>query len=119
MSTSPQRLQRKADADLFDGVVRKSVVVEPESEGGRITALTHQDCSAVLDHNKEVMAQGGARSLSFGKAELCIPELVLAKLKKKYPDLAAPDMQIRVKAWKKFLASSESKPWRVSTPRYV
>ena len=114
---SPQRNQ--SVASLYDGVVRKSLFLDHEGEGLSLHALTHQDCAAILDHNREVMLDGGTRSGSFGKVELCIPELVLAKIKRRYPDMESPDREIRLKAWKDFIASPESKPWKVSKPRYV
>ena len=116
MSIKPRRLQ--PDAHIFDDVVNKSLNVDADGKGMVISSLTHQDCTDILDHNKEVMAGGGSRTASFGKVELCIPELELANIKKRFPDLIAPDMEIRVRAWKKYLALAESKPWRVSQPRY-
>ena len=112
--------QPSPHSGFFDGVINKSLTVDHAAggEGFRIHSLSHQDCSEIMEHNKQAMMSGGAKTLSFGKAELCIPELVLQNLKKKYPELAAPDMQIRVKAWKKFLRSTEAKPWRVSVPKY-
>lgn len=107
------------DAAFYDGVVRKSLSVDHDGEGFRLSALTHQDCTAVLDHNREVMLDGGSRTGSFGKVELRIPELVLQKLKRKYPELDSGDREIKVKAWKKFIRSSEAKPWKVSRPRYT
>ncbi len=114
-----QQSRLKPHAQVFDEVIDKTLHVEADGKGMILSSLDHQDCAAVLDHNKEIMAAGGSRTSTFGKFELCIPELVLTKLKKKYPELKAPDMQIRVKAWKKFIRSAESKPWRVSVPRYV
>ena len=115
MSQSPHL---KPHVKIFDEVVDQSLHIEADGKGMMIHSVTHQDVAPILEHNKQVMAEGGSRSLSFGKSELVIPEVILTKLKKKYPELKAPDMEIRVKAWKRFLASSESRPWRVSTRRY-
>jgi hypothetical protein len=112
---------RKAPvASIYDGAVRSSLTVEhsPGGEGFTFSRLEHQDCAAILDHNREVMAAGGSRTASFGKVELCIPELELRKLKRRYPDLASPDKEIRLKAWKRFIQTAEAKPWKVSQPRY-
>jgi len=109
---------RSQQHKFYDGVVDHGVSVDHTPDGFQISRLDHQDCSDVLAHNREVMANGGARTLSFGKSELLIPELELRNLKKRYPDLAAPDMQIRVRAWKRFIRSAESKPWRVSQRKY-
>lgn len=117
MSIKPRRL--RPDAHVYDEVVNKSLNVESDGKGLVISSLAHQDCRDILDHNKEVMAAGGARTATFGKVELCIPELELANIKKRFPDLVAPDMGIRVRAWKKYLKLAESKPWRVSQARYI
>ena len=45
--------------------------------------------------------------------QLSFPPMDLAKLKRKYPELDSDDMQIKAKAWNKFLKSSESQPYRV------
>jgi len=109
----------KPHARIYDEVVDQSLHIEADGKGMKIHSVTHQDVGPILEHNKTVMREGGSRTLSFGKSELVIPEVVLTRLKKKYPELQAPDMEIRVKAWKRFLASSESRPWRVSTKKYV
>lgn len=112
-----RRLPR-ADAALYDGVVRSSLHLDHKGEGLRIARLDHQDCADILKHNQEVMDRGGSRTGSFGKVELCIPELELRNLKRRYPDLASKDREIKVKAWKKFLGTAEAKPWKVSQPKY-
>lgn len=103
---------------FWDGFIERGVAVDHKDDGFQISRLDKQDCRPVLDHNREMMAAGGSRTGSFGKFELCIPELELHNLKRRYPDLASPDMQTRVKAWKKYIRSVESKPWRVSQRRY-
>lgn len=106
-------------SELFDGVVRNSLHVEHgDGDEFRIARLAHQDCAEILDHNREIMAAGGYRSTGHGMTELCIPELELIKLKRRYPDLASQDKDIRVKAWKRFIGSTEAKPWRVGSRRY-
>lgn len=105
----------QADAAFFDGVVTRSLAVDHD---GVINAVSHQDCRAILDHNKEVMASGGSRTTSFGKVELCIPEVELHRLKKRYPDLGSPDKEIKLKAWKRFIGTAEAKPFKVSQPKY-
>ena len=109
---------RSQQHSFYDGIANHSISADHTTEGFTISRVDHQDCKPILDHNREVMAQGGSRTTSFGKFELCIPSLELANIKKRFPDLEAPDMQIRVRAWKKYIASAESKPWRVSQRRY-
>ena len=49
--------------------------------------------------------------------ELQIPEMAYHLLIRKHPDLGSNDNDIATKAWKKFIASSESKPYRVKKKR--
>ena len=78
----------------------------------------HGSDAAVLKENQEVLDRGGARSLSFGQMALQIPMSHRVALGRKYPDLDSPDQTIQLKAWQKFIKSAESKPYRVSAPKY-
>ena len=104
---------------FFDGVVNHSLSVDQHRGGFQLTRHDMQDCAPILDHNRKIMAQGCSRTTSFGKVELCIPELELYNIKARFPDMASPDRDIKLKAWKKYLRMAESKPWRVSVPKYV
>jgi len=104
---------------FFDGAVNHSLSVDQDRSGFQLFRHDVQDCAPILDHNREVVAQGGSRAMSFGKVELCIPELELYNLKQRFPDLASLDRDIRLKAWKQYLRLAESRPWRVSVPKYV
>ncbi len=104
---------------FYDGLIRHDLSIDQDRSGFKLHRLDTQDCAPILDHNNEVMAQGGSRTGSFGKVELCIPELELYNLKKRYPDLESKDKEIRVKAWKKYIATAEARPWKVSQNRYV
>lgn len=53
-----------------------------------------------------------ARQFGWGRPELEIPALDLHFLKKANPDLASLDAATKTKAWKKFLASDASLPYR-------
>lgn len=69
---------------------------------------------AILERNKQLRINPGAqRDLTFGRLALSIPELDHHYLIKKYPDLAAPDKEVRQRALAKFMASSESAPYKV------
>jgi len=104
---------------LFDGVVESSLNIDHAGDQLLLSRLDKQDCSEILKHNQEMLDAGGSQSGSFGKVELCIPFLVLEKLKRKYPDLKSPDREIRVKAWKRFISTAEARPWKVSRDKYV
>lgn len=70
--------------------------------------------NAILERNKELQRTPGAlRDLSHGRWALSIPELDHYYLCKKYPDLISPDHHTRNRALAKFMASSESAPYRV------
>ena len=56
---------------------------------------------------------GAQRDLSFGRQVLAIPELDHYHLLRKYPDLASHDAEIKQAALAKFMASSESAPYKV------
>lgn len=104
---------------LFDGVVESSLNLDHSGDGFTVARIDKQDCSEILKHNQEMLDAGGSQSGSFGKVELCIPFLVLEKLKRKYPDLKSQDREIRLKAWKRFISTAEAKPWKVSRDKYV
>lgn len=68
----------------------------------------------ILEFNQALRADPARiRRLKWAKPQLQIPELDLYRLKHLYPELDSPDAEIRLKAWKRFMASSESKPYRV------
>lgn len=50
----------------------------------------------------------------FGYLALSIPEFDYYVLQQRFPDLKSPDHEIRLKAWKKFIASPLSEPYRVN-----
>lgn len=72
----------------------------------------------ILDFNAELRKNKGAlRHLSFAGLELNIPEIDFYVLLKKYPDLGCPDAEIKTKAWRKFIGTSESDKFRVRDRR--
>ena len=73
------------------------------------TSIRH----AILDRNKRLRNERPINDLSFGRMALSIPELDYWHLTKKYPDLASHDRQIKQAALAKFMASTESAPYKV------
>ena len=68
----------------------------------------------ILDENAELRKQPEAlRTLSFGQMALQIPSPDLRALWRKYPDLNAKNAATKRNAWLRFIASSESDPYRV------
>lgn len=50
---------------------------------------------------------------AFGRWCLSIPQVDYARIVSERPDLAAPDFETRQRAWRLFLASDDSAPYRV------
>ena len=73
---------------------------------------------AILRDNQEIMLDGGAKHLSWGHVALRIPKADRRALSHRYPELDSTDWETQTRAWKRFAASSESKPYRVVKPKY-
>lgn len=70
--------------------------------------------AAVLEFNKRLRnGDGSAGKHDFGHVVLQIPELDFYILRERFPDLAAPDGETRLRAWKKFLRDPLSEIYRV------
>jgi hypothetical protein len=70
----------------------------------------------ILQRNAKLRAEPGAlRDLSFGRLALSIPYDDWKALRARYPELGARDVATRSAAWRRFIASSESLPYRVGT----
>ena len=82
-------------------------------EGDNLVRRMQQETKPILEHNSEVRKNPNAlRSLEWGALALNIPELHYWRLVKKYPDLKSVHGPTKTAAWKKFLNSSESDPYR-------
>lgn len=91
---------------------------EYRMEGGvLVRRQTQPNEQQLLERNAKLRREGGLADLTFAGDQLRIPEIAFYALKVKYPDLAAPDGEIRTKAWKRFYASSEADPYRVRDKR--
>ena len=105
---------------IHDGLIASEFVSEP---GGSLSVHTTQPSQPlVLEAASRIRAEHPPRALDWGRWELSIPWhtsahapdiLGLYDLYKKYPELKAPDKQIQLKAWHRFIRSAESKPYRV------
>lgn len=82
---------------------------------GRLTReVRSANQAAILDLNqRRRLEPDSMRKVDWARAELDIPEAHYHVLCSKYPDLKCWDKEIRSKAWDKFIASSESRPYRV------
>ena len=85
-------------------------------EGGKVVRHVGQPMRrAILRANAERRKDPDTvRALEWGKLQLRIPELDLAHLVRKYPDLGANHAHTRRNAWLRFMGSSESDPYRLN-----
>ena len=99
----------------FDG----AILSRWKFEGGKLVRKQVQPLEdTILDFNAELQKNPGAlRDLTSMGWELNIPELHYHRLVKAHPDLGCPDSSIRTAAWRKFIGSSESDPYRVRSRR--
>ncbi len=72
----------------------------------------------ILTENREVMGSGGAHHRDWGAHYFQIPKGHQRYWEGRYPDLASPDPDTKVKAWNKFMRSRDSEPYRVWKPQY-
>lgn len=84
-------------------------------EGDRLVRRTAQPSRRpILEFVKQIRTAGDVlRPLSFMGWELSIPENDYFPLLQKYPELNSQDAELRTRAWKKFMASSEAEQYRV------
>ncbi len=67
---------------------------------------------AELERIKQRRIDGGIKDAPFGRCELTIPQLDYQRLIKAYPALNSHDTVEQTTAWKRFLRSPESEPYR-------
>lgn len=84
-------------------------------EGKQLTVVLEQPTRPlILDTTAELRKAGGAPDRpGLGRWALSVPFEDWVALREKYPDLASPDAQIKSRAWLAFIASAESKPYKV------
>jgi len=68
---------------------------------------------ARLENNQRMRIERPTRDLEWARWTLSIPQLDWYYLTKKYPDLTSLDKKTRETALAKFMASSESAPYKV------
>ncbi len=81
----------------------------------RLTVVMEQPSRPlILDTAAELRKAGGAPDRpGLGRWALSVPFEDWVRLREKYPDLASQDAQIKSRAWLAFIASDESKPFKV------
>lgn len=100
-----------ANVRQFDGELLASWEVV---NGQLVRTMTQPREDLILSDLQEIRKSRDAlRPLDGMGWELCIPELHFHRLIKRLPDLQSPDREICLRAWKKFLGSSDSDIYRV------
>ena len=90
--------------------------VEAHLNGADLTTITHQASEAlILDTAAELRkcSEPIPDREGLGRWALSIPFVDWLALRRKYPELASADPQIRSRAYLRFMASPESMPFRV------
>jgi hypothetical protein len=82
-------------------------------DGILTTRTTAPQSRAILEQNKLLRNEGLVKNKDELHFELSIPEFDYHMLCRKYPDLACGDPDTEDMAWRKFLRSSEAKPYKV------
>ena len=96
-----------------DGIVERLVYAEPD---GTVSSVLRQPSrDALLELNARCRIEAPLRELSFCRLVLRIPVVDRERLRATHPELDAPDKDIRNSAWARFIASSESTPFKVGT----
>lgn len=95
-----------------DGVMVRETVFD--TDGTAHGRLSQPSAGLILARNQELRKNPEAiRPLQSMGWALSIPEADYYNLRRLNPDLAAPCALTRTVAWKKFIASPESLPYRV------
>ena len=94
-----------------DGVLVRETVWDGDKAHGRLLQPTR---NLILERNQELRKNPDAiKKLQAMGWALSIPEADYYALRARNPDLASDCAQTRTAAWKKFIASDESLPYRV------
>ena len=95
--------------DASGHLIKRAVV-----DGNAITATFDPNAKRILEENEGIRNSGIVEQKADMHWALSMTPMQYDKLLKKYPDLDCDDKQIHKKAWDKFIASSESRPYRVT-----
>jgi hypothetical protein len=89
--------------------------VKATIQGQQFTVVTEQPAERlILETNAELQKmEPMADREGLGRWALSVPMLEMENLRRKYPALRSRDPMERSRAWLKFIASDESKPYRV------
>lgn len=93
-----------------DGALQRDVFAEPDGTvSSRLRQVDRDLIMAGVERRRHGPPQ---RRLDWGRHVLTIPLVDMERIKDKHPELRAPDAETRNRAWARFIASSESAPYR-------
>lgn len=102
---------------MFNSRVEGSSLVKQigrDCDGKLQSRLLQTDRIAILQDVQGMRNAGVVQDREgLGRWALTIPNVDYSALVEKYPELQAPDNDVRQHAWRLFLASDESAPYRV------
>jgi len=85
-----------------------------QEQDGRLYVARKQPArNAILETVSEIRKDRLAKTLSFGRPELSIPFEDYERLTRANPDLRSTDAATKTAAWRRFLRSADSAPYRV------
>jgi hypothetical protein len=84
-------------------------------EDGKLLSETGQPerDQIMVDIANQRLADRKTKDLKMGRLYLEVPEMDLWQLKLKYPELGSKDAEIKTRAWKKFIHTTEAKPYLI------
>lgn len=103
----------RGPADLAGDELDPITVRLAEQQGTLLSDWRQRGRRSLLDGVQTVRQDRLARKMPWGEPSLEIPLVDMHFLKKANPDLDSLDGETKTKAWKRFLASPESLPYRV------
>jgi hypothetical protein len=92
----------------------EGLVLDYEQDGERVTRAMYEPRSlATKLHNAELRKHDVPRDTPLGRPALSMEMVDIYTASKLFPDLMSPDADSRNKAWRKFIASPMSDPYKV------
>jgi hypothetical protein len=101
--------ERPVIQDVNGMYIKRAVV-----DGKAITATFDPSAKRILEENVGIRNSQIVKQKADMHWALSMSPMQYAQICKRYPDLKSEDGEIQTKAWKKFITSSESKPYRVT-----
>ena len=104
----------ETDKILDSGLRRRTSVSMDGARPILSVETTAPGSDAILAQNQLIQNEGLVQQKQDLHWSLSIPEFDYAIMVQTNPDLESHDFEIKTRAWKKYIASSESRPYRVT-----